>query len=640
MQRATFIHHKYQNGSQNMLQKLNERIQGVVAWVVIILIALTFTLFGVDYYMQSHQTTDAKVVVNDIPLTNQAFEANYRRARSQKDLSSMTATDEKNLQNQVLSQMINNETTVQAAHQFGFNVSIEQANQAIVNIAQFQEDGHFSSERYQQALSGALFTPESFQKEVRQGMLLNQQRFAFMGSSFALPSEIERFVRLYMQTRDYDYLTISAKQLEKGITVTASQIKEYYSKHQQEFMSPEQVSIDYVTLSMHDIRSKIKISDDDISRYYNENQNNYLTPAQWKVAHILFAIPDNASQEDIDTIKKKSEDAYEQLKKNPKDFSKLLASSDDKLSLANKGELPWITAGNNEYDKVLATLTTPGQISTPEQTTHGFELFKLIDYKPVTTKSLAQMKATIQEQLITDMAQAQYAQALEQLSDLSYQTPDSISPVADALGIKVQHSPVFSRAGGADVLTKNKQIVNAAFSQDVLGLANNSEPVQLDNDSVVVLRVKDHLLTKKLPLDKVEDQIKIILVKQFSEQQAKKIGAVLLGSNEDKKQLDLVTSHQLKWNSVAQSGRDNDKVDSLVNELAFTLSKPQSRDGVLLANGDYAVVKLKNINHGTFAKMDKEHKESLMQQIESSYGLMDYDLYVNSLMNQAQIVRN
>ena len=41
-------------------------------------------------------------------------------------------------------------------------------------------------------------------------MLLNQQRFAFMGSSFALPDEIKRFVRLYMQTRDYDYLTVPA----------------------------------------------------------------------------------------------------------------------------------------------------------------------------------------------------------------------------------------------------------------------------------------------------------------------------------------------------------------------------------------------------------------------------------------------
>ncbi len=55
-----------------------------------------------------------------------------------------------------------------------------------------------------------MYTPESFQKEVQQGMLLNQQRFAFIGTAFALPHEIKQFVKLYMQSRDYDYMQIPA----------------------------------------------------------------------------------------------------------------------------------------------------------------------------------------------------------------------------------------------------------------------------------------------------------------------------------------------------------------------------------------------------------------------------------------------
>lgn len=78
-----------------MLQKLNERIQGVVAWLVVILIGFTFTLFGVDYYLQSHHTSTSKVTVNEYPLTEQAFETNYRRARGMQDIAQMTADDEK-----------------------------------------------------------------------------------------------------------------------------------------------------------------------------------------------------------------------------------------------------------------------------------------------------------------------------------------------------------------------------------------------------------------------------------------------------------------------------------------------------------------------------------------------------------------
>ena len=258
-----------------MLQKLNERIQGVVAWVVIILIAITFTLFGLDYYMQSRHESSAQVEVNGQPITKQALELNYRRTRQLRDPSQMTAASENQLKQQILDEMIVNNVSMQSARASGFEVGVVQANSAILSIPQFQKDGHFSTDRYQQALNGALFTPESFQKEVRQGMLLNQQRFAFVGTSFALPSEIQQFVKLYMQTRDYDYLQIPAQRFIKQSNVSDQEVDAYYQQHQKEFLSPEKVSIDYIRLSMSDIKSKIKISEAQIKRYYEENQSNY-----------------------------------------------------------------------------------------------------------------------------------------------------------------------------------------------------------------------------------------------------------------------------------------------------------------------------------------------------------------------------
>lgn len=621
-----------------MLQKLNERIQGIVAWLVIILIAITFTLFGVDYYFQSHQTSNAKVIVNDQPISNQAFEASYRRARAQQDIEHMTAADEKNLQNQVLNQMITNEVTVQAARRYGFEVSAEQANAAILQIPQFQEDGRFSTQRYQQALSGALFTPETFQNEVRQGMLLNQQRFAFMGSSFALQGEIKQFVKLYMQTRDYEYLIIPAARFEKDAKVSDEQINEYYKEHQKEFMTPEQVSIDYVKLAMSDIRSKIKVSDDDVKKYYDENQSNFLTPAQWKVAHILFAVPGDASQAEVEQIKKNADDAYNELKKEPQQFDQFVTSkSDDKLSIADKGVLPLITAGQNEYGKLLSSLTTPGEISAPIKTKYGFEIFKLIDYKPVTTRSLNEVDPMIREQLATDMAQAQYAQALEQLSDLSYQSPDSLKPVSEALNLKIQHTEPFSRFAGTDPIAQNKQVINTAFSHDVLDLGNNSDPIQVDNDAVIVLRVNQHILTKKQSVATVHNQIKTLLTKKFGEAKAKEIGSNLLNPVEDKQQQEIMHVNQLQWQGVANAARDNDKSNAMINDLAFNLLRPESRDAVALDNGDFVVVKLKRINDGKLSALDNEQKNSLIQQIEASFGMMDYDLYVNNLMKHAVI---
>ncbi|CEK09802.1 SurA N-terminal domain-containing protein [Legionella hackeliae] len=625
-----------------MLQKLNERIQGLVAWIVIILIAITFTLFGVDYYMQSHQASNAVVEVNGQPISAQAFEVNYRRARQQRDAAQMTAASEKALKKEVLEDMIVNEVSVQAAKDNGFDVSVEQANAAILSIPQFQEDGHFSAARYQQALSGAMFTPESFQKEVKQGMLLNQQRFAFMGSAFALPNEIKRFVKLYMQTRDYDYLQIPISLFMSNSQVSDEAINEYYQKHQKEFIAPEKVSIEYVRLSMQQLREQIKISDDELKRYYDENQSSFLTPAQWQVAHILFAVPDDASAETEEQVKQKADEAYQSLQNNPAQFEEWAKTkSDDKLAAMNNGALPWLVAGHSEFDKELAKLTTKGQISPPIKSAHGYEIFKLIDYKPATIKPLANVQSEIKDQLLGELSQTKYAQALEQLSDLSYQSPDSLQPVADALNLTIEKAAPFPRRGGDEALTKNKEVVNAAFSHDVLEFGNNSEPIQLDNDSVIVLRVDKHLPATQKTLAEVKGYITKKLAIRNAEQFAKKLGETFLSAKTDPAaQKKILETNQLQWHQVEQAMRDTDKADPAINDLAFSLARTNTQQGRSLKNGDFVIVHLKKINNGQYKSLDKEQQASLAQQIESNYGVMDYDLYVKSLLNKAEINRH
>ncbi|KTD61496.1 SurA N-terminal domain-containing protein [Legionella spiritensis] len=625
-----------------MLQKLNERIQGVVAWIVIILIAVTFTLFGVDYYMQSHQATETEVTVNGEAISKQAFEISYRRARQQRDSSQMTAAGEAALKKQVLNNMITTSITVQAAKSAGFEVSPEQANAAILSIPQFQQDGHFSAERYQLALSGAMFTPETFQKEVRQGMLLNQQRFAFMGNAFALPEEIKRFVKLYMQTRDYNYLRIPIGLFTSDIKISEQDIADYYKKHTREFTEPEKVSIDFVKLSMQQVRKNIKVSDNDIQRYYEDNQSNFLTPARWQVSHILFAVPENAGVEQTKQIREKADEAYQALQNNPAQFSRWVKTmSSDKLSAANDGVLPWIVAGSTEFDKALSELSQPGQISEPLKTSKGYEIFKLLAYQPASLKPLNQVRKDISEQLATELAQASYAQLLEQLTDLSFQTPDTLTPVAEELKLDIEQTQPFSRQGGQTELTKNKQIINTAFSHDVLGLGNNSEPVQLDNDSVIVLRVNKHIAAKAKSLDEVRTAIVNKLTQQKAKKEARQFGMNLLsGKSSPQEQERFIQDKKLQWREVDSASRDTDKADTMINDLAFSLPRVNSREGRSLINGDYVIVQLKKINEGRYKALDKEQQTSLVQQIESSNGIMDYDLYVKSLVARAKIERS
>ena len=514
-----------------MLQKLNERIQGVIAWVVIVLIAFTFALFGIEYYMQSHEDASLQLEVNGQPITKKFFELNYWRAR-QRTQAALKAGQEKQLKKAVLDDIVLNSVSVQAAKMNGFEVSNEQAESAILNIPQFQKEGQFSSDQYQQALSNALFTPETFQQEVRQGMLLNQQRFVFIGTAVALPNEIKHFVKLYLQSRNYNYLIIPATAFTNSSGITDKDISTYYQQHQNEFVSPEQVAIDYISLSPQDLKKNLKPSEEEVTRYYEENY----------------------------------------------------ASSPSK-------------------------------------------------------PALSEVRTTIENQLIADMAQSQYTKTLEQLTDLSYQTPDSLTSVAETLKLPIQQTPLFSRQGGDTPLTKNPQLLKAAFSHDVLALGNNSEPIRIDNDTVMVLRVNKHLPASHQSLSEVKQQISHLITKEVAQTQAKQVGETLISNSSPAQEADILKKYHLQWQTTEDTPRDTNKVAEPINTLAFSIARIGNKSGKSLDNGDYILVHLKKINDGNLAALDNEQVASITQQLEAGYGEIDYQLYINSLLKEAKITK-
>jgi peptidyl-prolyl cis-trans isomerase D len=510
-----------------MLQKLNERIQGLVAWVIVGLVALTFTLFGLEHYMQSRRDNVAQVEVNGFPVSKQAFEINYRRIRQMR-APQLSAAAENQLKQQVLDQLILNQVSVDAANKNGFFLSKAQANAAILHIPQFQEKGRFSELRYSQAISGALFTPRSFQTEVRQGMLLNQQRFAFIGTSFALPNEIQKFVKLYMQTRDYRYLKIPASLFGQQVKITDDEIEKYYVLHKSEFFSPEKVSIEYIRLSMQDIKKNIKVTNEEIKRYYEDNQG-----------------------------------------------------------------------------------------------------------QPGMSRPLQEVKADIEAQLMADLAQTEYARVLDKLSELSFQTPDTLAPIAEDLKLSLHQTEPFSRFGGDEEITKKKPIIQAAFTHDILDLGNNSEPIQLDNDSVIVLRLHKRIPTTEKSLAEVKPLITETLTWKKAEILATEAGQAQL------KQPGVPNTMlvNLTWQAVKKAGRDGDEAPVAINELAFSLPHAGAQQGRLIGR-DFVIVELNAVQDGNVDALDKEQLASVTQQIEAGFGVMDYDLYVKGELKKAVIVRH
>jgi peptidyl-prolyl cis-trans isomerase D len=541
------------------------------------------------------------------------------------------------LKDQAMKELIFNHAVIQAAKKEGFVISKSQAQAAIMAIPEFMDDGKFSQALFQQTLSANLYTPQSFIQQVTKGMLINQQRFMFSASSFALAPETDRFIQLATQKRNYRYLTISPSDFA-SITVSDEAAKAYYDKHQDEFMRQEEVSLDYIELSMKALTDDVKIDDKTIKTYFEENRANYVIPAKYKLAHILIPFKDEkADKETLRTVEKAIKDTAS--------FSDVVKKYSSDL-LSQNGELPWMTVGTMgpSFNKAMTSLKV-GEVSSPIKTKNGYEIIKLLDKTPAKEQPFDTVKDTIKKTLTLEEAQKQFVQKSEELADLSYQNPESLKPTAKALGLSIQKTPLFTKKGMPSGIGHNPQVIQTAFSDEVLKAGDNSQPIQLNDDALVVIRVSKHKPTVILPFVDVKDKARDIVKAEMQKEKMTSLGETLIKSLKAGQSIDEnLKANHLTFKTVNDVLRQDPRIDTPVNQYAFNL-KMQAVDTPVIAGkrlpntNQFVIVVLTKVMLGNPAQMSEVEKQTVTEQLSSSYGVRAYDLYLQSLLKDTKVER-
>lgn len=626
-----------------MLQKIHERVQGVIAWVLIILIAITFTLFGINYYLESRASSDVQAEVNGEKISKVDFSDTYQRSKrhAESQMGELSPSQELILKKRALKQLIFNRVVLQGAESAGYLVTREQAEQALMQIPQFQEDGQFSAEKFQQALSSALYTPAVFLTKIQEGLTINQQRFAFAGTTFVLPKEVSQLVALAKQARDMSYVVLPWKNYAPPaapILVSPEELQNYYNKHKAQFKVPEKVSVRYIIISMKKILKQTKVSEKTLKNYYEDNIDAYTHPAQWKWQHILIRIPEgkkNADKQAYQTALK----IEKALQKGEKFSVAVKKYSDDVLSAAQGGVTPWVPAlaVDEKLLPVLQQLKT-GQISAPVKTRYGYEIIQLVGYQKPTQIPFKEVKEQIQETIKTDKAQQIFAKMGDDLTNLSYQNPSSLANVAKEMGLPIKTTPFFSQKGASAGIASYKQVVSAAFSDEVLKDGDNSQVIPIDDSFLIVLRLRKHLPSTTKPLSSVTSVLQEQIIHEKAAKKAEEAGKEWIQTLHANPSAAL----PMVWVNKKGVARDDATLPPAILTTLFKMSLAKNSgptfEGTVLDNGDYAILKLTHVEPGSMDNLDSEEQKLFEDEMEAAEGIVDYNLYVEGLMSHAKIV--
>jgi peptidyl-prolyl cis-trans isomerase D len=614
-----------------MLQDIRKNTQGTVAKIIIGLIVISFSIFGIESLLFSGGT-NAVAEVNGEEIS--AFALQQELSVQQRQLLSMLGEnadpallDEALLNEQALQALIQRRLVRQAALEEGLVVSDALLGEIIGGMSQFQIDGQFSVDLFQGTLASAGFTPAMFRQRLSDDLLQSQLFAGFAGSEVVTDVELAAAARVEAEGRDLRYITLPLDRYREEVEVTEAQIREYYEANSDRFMSEEAVLLDYLELTIEDYREPVP--EDRVREEFDIVRDQYQQSTESRVSHILFEEDGESRLQSV----REALDGGMAFADAAQEFS------DDIGSAADGGDLGY-TAGETfpeEMEAAIAALEVGEQGSV--ETAAGTHLLLVTDRRAGSEVAFEDVRAELEQQLQDAEASAALLQDVERLRDIAFNAADLEAP-AEELGLKVARSAPVTRDDGEGPFT-DPRLRRAAFSDDVLEAGHNSEVVELTADRFLVLRVAERIPVQVQPLESVRSEIAVTLRDQQALERAQGAARSLFERLEAGEAVDAVANESgLEWQVELGARRDSARLVQPLLEETFALAAPAAGESVLSVvegSDTLYLLELNRVTPGSLASLSLSERRQLRERLFGEFASVAQEQFMTALQRGAEI---
>lgn len=512
--------------------------QRLMQLVLLVLILPSFVLIGVSGYTNYVSGDKDLVTVGDSAVTLQEFELARRNQLEQMQRNSMGRFDPEVLNNRaaremLLESLVDRRVLVDAATDMRFSVSDSVLRNAISEMPEFQEDGRFSPERYNELLASAGLSTRAFEQGQR-GELAVERVLGPIVRSAALPKPVVAEISAALtESRTVRLLTLPASQFEKDITISDADIQAWYDKNKERLMVPDQVAVDYLLLDEDVAMQAVgEIPEADLKAYYEQNKSRYVTAPRVNVSHIQIS-----STKDREAARASAEAIAERVKADPASFAEVArAESQDAGTARDGGQLGWITRGS--WPQVLedAVFALPqGGVSGVVEGPGGFHVFMANQVELEKGETFEQARDKVEAEVRRQLASERFADLATRLTDLVYDNPASLEPAAQGLGLTprtvtgvtrdgllgVEDAGEQAAAASADAAVfEDVRVRSTLFSPSLLQEKVNSGVIEVSPDTLVVVRIAEFEPAHVPPLEQVKGRVESLLVAERARQAA------------------------------------------------------------------------------------------------------------------------
>ena len=616
--------------------------QRLMQFLLLLLIVPSFALLGIESYTRMGDETNVVAKVGGQKISKEELDAAQRQQGDR--LRQMYGAkfdprmlDAPEARQGILDNLIAQKALAVEASRSKLSVSDAALQQSILQIPDLQAaDGKFDVERYKALLAAQGMTPTMYEAQLRQDLALQQINAAVQNSAFAPKSLSTRLSEINEQQREVQELMFKASDYTSKVKVTDDMLKAYYDKSGSRFETPEQVKAEYVVLNAAAAASQVSVSDADIKSYYDQNAKRYTTEEQRRASHILITAPKDAPAKDRAAAKAKADALLAQLRKNPADFAKLAKeNSQDPGSAERGGDLDYFGKGMmvKQFEDAAYKLGK-GQISDVVESEFGYHIIQVTDIKPGGVRTLDQVKGEIAGDIKKQLAAKKYTESAETFSNTVYEQADSLKPVADKLGLKIETVANLGRnpsAAQKDAPYNNAKFLNALFADESVRSKHNTEAVEVAPNTLIAGRVVEFKPKARRPFEEVKAQVRELVVQQEAMAMARKDGEAWLADVKAKPTATGFGSPRLV-SRTANAGLDE---SAFMAVMKADVTKLPTVVGAELPGQGYGVYRINKL--APVAKIDEARRTAEQQQIANALSQQETLAYIEVLKDRAKV---
>ena len=580
-------------GNEIMLDKIRNSTDSKLAKIILGIIIVPFALFGIDSYLSSVGSNVYIAKVNGVDISAQQYQNTEAMIRDQmSDPNTDPALfDSPEFKKAVLDNIISTELMNQSIDKNGFVISDEQLGAYIVGMPDFQENGKFSQERYDQIVQYNNLTPKKLEDKIRNQMATQQAKDS-LNRLIYVPTEITQpLVNLAYQKRDISLHEIKLDDYKKKIKPSDEDVKTFYDENTSNFIMPDRVKIEFLIYSVAGIVPSISITDEEVKEFFEANKGKFEANQQRRASHILFAYQPGIDFEEKAKIRDLAQTTLNEIKKTPKIFeNKVKELSQDIESAKQGGDLGFFSRTDMVKSFADAAFDLKvGDLSEIVETEFGLHIIKLTEIKGEQV-SFDKIKAQIKGELIYGKALDQYATNAENFNNTVYENSADLSVASKKFDLEVQQSQWLS-LDDAKRFFNNDAFANEIFAQESISSKTNTLAIEVSPNNLVSARVIDFSPSALQPLKEIKEKVVDLIIERKSQELIIEDGNKLVEDLQSSKR-------KVEWFDELVIDRFDKKglSDQLVKKI-FQVDTAQlpAYSGLYDLKGEYFVIKINKV---------------------------------------------